>query len=528
MRSLPIVVAVVVSVLLSADGAGEVRADPVTTVAAFWHLAPQTDGATAAAPVMPPPPPAVVPLLGDVAGPARQITLPDVLAMMVQTSPALAQARLDRDIAAAAVARAQTWRDWNVGADARVTTRALGVLGQQTTVELSGDLAKNLATGGTVSLHAEADYQRSPSASGDGSNLYTETITANLIQPLMRGRGEQLVLAAERAAGHDRSAAQMAERAAAIDEVRTAVLTYLDLTAAEYNLQIQRSSLDLARERLRVTEAGIRAGGVAESETIAVEQAIATREEGAMTSELSVIDESLTLRRLIGMDIGPGQIALSTRIDLAVPARSWDAGALIGQALDFSPELARLNELEAGATIDVELSDNGILPRLDLGLTFGPTGTGDDPGTATRNLVTFDNFTAIGSLSYRHPLGARAAKADQLVARARREKIKVTAIDVKRQIVEAMTRAVAQVQAAERRFGIAARAVKLAEKSLTVEQARLGLGRSRNVDVLIRQDELRAAQLRASQAVIDWHRAATSIATLTGELLPTYGITLKE
>ena len=277
-----------------------------------------------------------------------------------------------------------------------------------------------------------------------------------------------------------------------------------------------------------MTEAGIRAGGVAESETIAVEQAIATREEGAMTSELSVIDESLTLRRLIGMDIGPGQIALSTRIDLAVPARSWDAGALIGQALDFSPELARLNELEAGATIDVELSDNGILPRLDLGLTFGPTGTGDDPGTATRNLVTFDNFTAIGSLSYRHPLGARAAKADQLVARARREKIKVTAIDVKRQIVEAMTRAVAQVQAAERRFGIAARAVKLAEKSLTVEQARLGLGRSRNVDVLIRQDELRAAQLRASQAVIDWHRAATSIATLTGELLPTYGITLKE
>ena len=99
---------------------------------------------------------------------------------------------------------------------------------------------------------------------------------------------------------------------------------------------------------------------------------------------------------------------------------------------------------------------------------------------------------------------------------------------MKAQIVQAMTSAVAQVIAAERRFGIAARAVKLAEKNLAVEQARLGLGRSRNVDVLTRQDELRAAQLRASQSVIDWHRAETAIGALTGELLPAYGVQLRD
>lgn len=530
MRSLPVLVAVVVSVLVPAliadlvtDGSpiGAAAADPVSTI---WHLAP-ADGATATAPVVPTPTPAP-PLLGDVAGPAREVSLPDLLAMAVQTAPALAQARLDRAIADEAIIRAQTWRDWNVGADAQVTTRAIGVLGQQTTVDLSGDVVKNLATGGAISLHAGASYQRTPGTleSADATNLYTETVTANLVQPLMRGRGEQLRLAAERGASQDRTAAQLAERAAAIAAVREVVLTYLDLAAAEYNLQIQRSSLDLARERLRVTEAGIRAGGVAESETIAVEQAIATREEAAMSSELAIIDQSLALRRLVGMDIGPGEIALASKIDLAVPARSWDPAALIGQALATSPDLARLAALEAGATIDVEVTENGILPQLDLGLTFGPTGTGDNPGTATKNLVTFDNFTAIASLSYQHTLGAGAAKADSRAARARREKVRVSATDIKRQIVEAMSRAVAQVQAAERRFGIAARAVKLAEKNLAVEQARLGLGRSRNVDVLIRQDELRAAQLRASQAVIDWHRAATAIAALTGELLPAYGI----
>ena len=59
-----------------------------------------------------------------------------------------------------------------------------------------------VTTGGAISLHAGATYQRSPGTleSADATNLYTETVTANLVQPLMRGRGEQLRLAAERGA----------------------------------------------------------------------------------------------------------------------------------------------------------------------------------------------------------------------------------------------------------------------------------------------------------------------------------------
>ncbi len=520
MRTLPMLVAVVSSMTIVVAAAA---ADPVTTV---FHLAP-ADGAAGSptAPALPP----IEPLLGDVAGPARAVTLPELLTLAVRQSPALARARLDRELAALAVEQARTWGDWAVQGQASASSRRLGgIVDRQTAIGLSGDLGRQLSTGGTVNLHAEAGWQSTTAATGDSVREYTETITVGLVQPLMRGRGEALVRAAERAARHDQTAAELAERAGAIAEVRAVVAAYLDLVAAENNLAIQRSSLDLARERLRITAAGIKAGGVAESETIAVEQAIATREEGALTGELAVINASLALRAQVGLPIGPGEIALATDIDLAVPARTWDSAALIAAALASSPELARLAALEAGATIDIEVTENGVLPSLDLALTLGPSGTADDPANAGLNMIKFDEFTAIGSLTYRTTLGQRAARAAARSVRTRRETLKATDAEIRRQVVSAVAGAVAQVQAAERRFGIAARAAKLAEKSLAVEQARLSLGRSRNVDVLIRQDELRAAQLRGSQAVIDWHRAANAIAALTGELLPTYGIALTD
>ncbi len=102
----------------------------------------------------------------------------------------------------------------------------------------------------------------------------------------------------------------------------------------------------------------------------------------------------------------------------------------------------------------------------------------------------------------------------------------ISAADVRNQIVEAVTRTVAQIQVAERRYAIAVRAVDLAEQNLAVEHARFSLGKSRNVDVLTRQDELRSAQLRAARAIIDWHRASAVLAALTGEILPRYGIAL--
>jgi outer membrane protein TolC len=70
------------------------------------------------------------------------------------------------------------------------------------------------------------------------------------------------------------------------------------------------------------------------------------------------------------------------------------------------------------------------------------------------------------------------------------------------------------------------RAIDLANENIRVETDRFNLGKSTNFDVLNRQEELRQAELRKAQALIDWHKSETVVLALTGELLPTFGITV--
>ncbi len=506
---------------------GTATADPLLDWSrARLARADQPGGGGAAAPAP------TAPLLADVSGPAKSVSLADILQLTIRQAPALAQAKIDIEVAEAQIAQAQAWSEWAIRARAEGSTAySSQSKAREDNVNLSASLARPLATGGTIGVSADGTWRRGRSFDpGDLlgiTSTYSESVTATLTQPLLAGRGAALVHAAERTAATQRDASKVASRGAAIDAVRQVVLAYLDLVAAERDLEIRRASLGLAQERQRVTQAGIRGGGVARAELIPVDQAIATREEDVLAGELAVLDQSLTLRQLVQLPVARGDMLLASTGDLAIPARSWQQDALIEQALLTSPELARFAALEAGATIQVEVNENGILPSLDLQLSFGPSGSADGPLTAAKEMVTFDQYAASGALEYNSTWGRGAARAVARGQRARRESIRVSMIDVRSQIVAAVARAVAQVQVAERRYVIAARAVELAEQNLQVEKDRLSLGKSRNVEVLIRQDELRAAQLRSVRAVIDWHRAATAIAGLTGEILPQYGIELR-
>jgi outer membrane protein len=470
--------------------------------------------------------PTVSPLIGAVTGPAEPAALATLLQQAIRTDPDLARVTIDLEIAAASIDSARAWDDWQVGAGLSTgTSVAATAVGDARlwNASLSGDLTRRLSTGGVAGVEVLGRW----SDSSRSASQYTEAITATLTQPLLRGRGEELVRAAERAAQIDRDAAALAGDAAAVTVVEDVVLAYFNLVAAERELAIRQASLELARERLRVTQAGITAGGVAPAERISVEQAIATREEDILAGEVSVIEASLALRRAAGLPIGAGQmLLLATDVALAIAPRTWDVGAILAATIAYSPEAAQLRALEAGATIDVEVGERGVLPALDLALSLGPSGTADDPGEAALDVVTFQEFAAALSLTYRTTVGEVAARSTARAARARRQRVRIDAGDLEKQLALAVTRAVVAVTAAEHRHALAVRTIGLAEQALTAEQARLASGKSRNVDVLARQDELRAAQLRQIRAIVEWHRAATTIAALTGELLPSYGVTV--
>jgi outer membrane protein len=465
------------------------------------------------------------------AGPVRQTALPDLLQIAIRTSPALQNAKLDIAIAEAQIQ--QTWarRDWLFTAEARGSWSESGVVagvtsGSSRNFSATADISRMISTGGTIGLSAITQYSKTDSATFD-SELWSDTVAVNFTQPLLRGRGAFLYNANEQQARLGRDVAVLGRRAVALTTVQEIVSAYWDLVLAQRQVAITEQSLTLARERLRITEIGSAGGKIAKAEIPAVQQIIATREEEVLGGELVVLDRSIALRRAVGMQIGNGELGLRVATELETSDKGWTVGPLLERAYAASPELAQLAKQEASATIEIEVTDNGLLPRLDVALSFGPTGTDGTFTGAGKNLAKFSELSAQGVLTIQQALSRNDVKGRSKELRGNREKIRVNANDVKLQIAQTMAVAIAQIELAKRRVVLSQRAIDLAIENIRIETDRFNLGKATNFDVLNRLEEQRQAELRKAQAMIDWHKAEAIVLSLTGELLPAYGITVE-
>jgi outer membrane protein len=482
------------------------------------------------------PPPSQSADLTAWAGEARSVTLPELLQIAVRQAPGLASARIDIAIAEARIQ--QTWarNDWLIQAQlfgSRAEFLTAGLTSTTTRIGGTADLSRALPTGGTVNLHLGSTYQETdnsefPPPLNTVSTLWTDELSGSITQPLLRGRGRALFEADEVRATLARDGAVLAKRLVAIQTVQAVISAYWDLVLAERGVAITQASLDLARERLRVTTIGADGGKIPRSEIPAVLQIIATREEDVLNGELGVLDRSIALRRAAGMQIGAGELGLRVATDLETKDQALDLGQLVERAYAASPELAQLAKQDASTTLDIAVTENGLLPQLDAALSLGPIGTAESFSDAWKDLVELNALAITGSLTFSQSLGRNAVRGRVRELRETRRKAQVTAADVRAQIAQTMTRAVAQVELARRRVTLSQRAIDLANENIKIETDRFNLGKSTNFDVLNRQEDLRQAELRKTQALIDWHKAAIVVEALTGDILPRYGIALDE
>jgi outer membrane protein TolC len=480
------------------------------------------------------------------AGEPRAITLPELLQITVRQAPNLQAAKLDIAVAEARIE--QTWgrNDWLVKAQltgSRINDVPQGATTIDKDLRFGGiaDLSRALPTGGTIDLHAASSYEfyraTTPTNTinpGTGQLLnfvssattWTDDLNVQLTQPLLRGRGRRLFDANEAKATLARDVSVLARRLAAIQTVQTVISAYWDLVLAEQTVAITRGSLDLARERLRVTQIGADGGKTPRSEIPAVLQIIATREEDVLNGELTVLNASIAMRRAAGMPIGPGELGLRVATDLEAREAALDLGQLVERSFAASPELAQLAKQDASATIDVEVAENGLLPQLDAALTIGPSGTSDRFGDAADHLAKFNSISVSGSLTFSQSLGRHEVLGRTHEQRELKRKLAVNATDIRSQIAQTMARSVAQLELARRRVTLSQRAIDLANENIKIETDRFNLGKSTNFDVLNRLEDLRQAELRKAQATIDWHKAEVVIQSLTGDLLPMYGLSV--
>lgn len=478
----------------------------------------------------------------DEPAPADSVTLDAVLGQSIKLNPTLISNGVDIDVAAAGALQAGGLDDWEVDAHANWTSsRAAPIdnggfqqLLSSDTLHLDGTLLKPLTSGGRLGLQLANDYNNSnyllniSGLSGEVSaSTYRPTLSLTYFQPLLRGFGKTAARAPQRKARAQLDVAFLDRETSASTVVRDVVQYYWELAYAAREVDIRKASLTLAEEQLRITQARLDVGVGAPTDIAAVKQGIATRQEDLLLSEQNVTQRALDLRQLAGLPIAPPHLRLVASDPLIVKTRDLSFEEALVLALERSPQLAALAARGKLAEVDIDVTQNGLLPQLDLTVSLGPTGNGTDLGAALGQMVGFNDYTVSGGLTFTMPVENRNARGSLAVARANLHKVRVNEVDVRNQITISVARDVDFLNSARRRMEIDAEATKLALINLDAEKARFEVGRSTNFDVLKRVDELAQSQLREARAAADYLKALAVLEALTGELMPRYGLKLK-
>jgi len=94
-------------------------------------------------------------------------------------------------------------------------------------------------------------------------------------------------------------------------------------------------------------------------------------------------------------------------------------------------------------------------------------------------------------------------------------------------IRDTVLRYASQIHTSTTRVGLAKQTVGFAQQNLEAEKARFSVGQSTNNDILLRQQELKQAQISGARAAVDLLEADVALGALTGDVLETYGVTLR-
>jgi outer membrane protein TolC len=476
---------------------------------------------------------------------AHPLRLGEAIALAVRQNPTLAAAGADVGIAEAAVESARGLDDpiLQAGASWLETRQALiaGVPLQQPAYDdVSGSVAllKPLSTGGTLGLTLAGDYNRvryaaeSPPLPGTQLSTVEQNVPSlrlSLQHPLLRGFGAAVARAPQRRTRVERDVASAQRAATAAALIRDVVSAYWDAAYAAEELTIRRAAAASARDQLGRVQANIGVGKQPPSASAEVEVAIALRDEAALLAEQALSDRQLELGRLcaVGLELGAGAPRLSPAdAPLPAPRRTFDEGATIQAALEGNPQLQAVRGQGRAAAIDVEVTENGLLPELDLSISGGPTGNASQASAAYRQLAGFDGYAVTAQLFFQQALGRHAALGAREAARQSVHKVHLGEADISQQIAGATARGVSAAEVARRRAEVLVHSIDAATLDLEAEKARFEVGRSTNFDVLRRQDALAGVELALLRARADHLKAVAAVDALTGEILDRNGVSL--
>jgi len=363
---------------------------------------------------------------------------------------------------------------------------------------------------------------------------WTTDLRLTLTQSLLSGFGFDANLASVRAAEVYRDETKILEENQVSRVLARVARAYWDLFLAKRELEIRRSSLQLAKEQDRVSRLNVGAGRLPELAIFQTANAVAAREEAVVLAEAGKADAVARLTVLL--DLPPSEPLVPTDVptpDFAVadPARATE------QALKRNAQLlASRKDLTRREQLLVAARDR-TLPELDVFGSLGSTayatlGDSDDPdaenyGNSWSELFDEDGLNYSIGLVFTYPLGNEAAEGDLERRLLDRKKARLRVKQLEDSLVSQVEAAARYVDTNRKRIEVTREALKYAEKRLTAEQALFDTGRATTRDILEAQDVLERARQSEARAKVDLVKSRITLQDLTGGLLGELGVRVR-
>ena len=386
----------------------------------------------------------------------------------------------------------------------------------------SVSLAKLFSTGTVLELEGSTSYT--------DSSLYSDTFTANRLgltvtQALLQGLDIRANLARVNQARVDTLISQYELRGFTEVLLEQVESKFWDYALAERQIEIYTNSLDLAEKQMTETQERIKLGALAETELAAAQAEVALRKENLINVRSTLAKERIELLRLLNPSPAiDWNRDIVLEYDTAIPdVKLDDVDRHVQLALKMRPDLNQARLQIQHGDLEVVRTKNGLLPKMDMFISFGKTGYADTFSNAS-DKIDKGNYDVTFGLALELPPLNRSAQAQHSRAilsklqlrKAMENLTQLAQVDVRSAYIE-VTRAREQITAtaATRDFQ---------EEKLRAETEKFRVGKSTSLLVGQAQRDFVASQIAQTQAVANYLKALITLYRMEGSLLQRRGI----
>lgn len=362
----------------------------------------------------------------------------------------------------------------------------------------------------------------------------TSSINASYTQPLLRnfkidGTRQQLLISQT---NRDISDVQLKQSIAVTTRnVRNA---YYDLMYAIGNLNVQRQSLDLARQSLKDNRARVEIGTMAPLDIVQAEAEVATREESVILAEAAIDRAQDAVRTLVYNPSAPD--FWSARIEPTEPVTFQpavvDVDAAVKNALSQRTDIAVAKKNLQNNDVNIRYFQNQSLPDVNasviyaaqaiggVGLLRGPS-SGLTPGPITGTLEK-SYFATIGdvfagdfpgwtfTVDIAYPLGRSTTEAQLARARLQNQQAEKQLASTELQVASQVREFARQVQTNTKRVDATRSSRVLAERRLEAEEKKYQAGMTSSFFVLQAQRDLNVARNSELLALVEYAKSVVN------------------